>query len=158
MSAPVVTGIVALMLQLDPTLTYNDIMYHFQNHSLPADQLTGPLPNNRFGYGKIDAFSIIKELENALGLEIPDRTTLAQNYPNPFNPNTTITWFQDAFAQTTLEVYDVLGRRIATLADGPFQYGYHSVVFDARGLASGTYFYRLQAGKSYFTGKMLLVK
>jgi hypothetical protein len=58
----------------------------------------------------------------------------------------------------TLTVYDVLGRRVATLADGVRPAGTHAATFDARGLPSGTYFYRLQAGGQAMTRRMLLVK
>jgi hypothetical protein len=57
-----------------------------------------------------------------------------------------------------LKVFDLLGREVATLVDGELSPGRHSVVFDAKGLASGMYFYRLQAGTYHDTKKLLLLK
>ena len=71
-------------------------------------------------------------------------TTLMQNYPNPFNPSTTIGYEIGSDGQVRIEVCDVLGRTVATLVNGPLRAGRHSVVFDASGLPSGVYFYRMQ--------------
>ncbi len=75
----------------------------------------------------------------------PARFDLAQNYPNPFNPVTTIRFALGSMADVTLTVYDVLGRRVAVLVNERREAGTHDVRFDANGLASGVYLYRLQA-------------
>jgi len=75
----------------------------------------------------------------------PDAFALQQNYPNPFNPSTTIEYALPTDARVTLEVYDVLGRRVAELVSGHVRAGYHSAEFNASALASGIYFYRLNA-------------
>lgn len=85
-------------------------------------------------------------------------TLLLSNHPNPFNPATTIAYTLPATAQVRLAVYDVMGRLVATLADGVQQAGQYEARFDATHLASGLYFYRLEAGRLTQTRQMLLVK
>ena len=84
--------------------------------------------------------------------EIPGRYTLEQNYPNPFNPITTIRYGIPESVHVRLEVYNTIGQRIKVLVDEEKQAGYHQVIFNANDLASGVYFYRLQAG-NYTTMK-----
>ncbi|NBC17223.1 MAG: T9SS type A sorting domain-containing protein [Bacteroidetes bacterium] len=89
---------------------------------------------------------------------VPGRFALQQNYPNPFNPATTIRYSLDATGPVELAVFDVLGRRVATLVDGPRAAGTHTVTFDGDGLASGLYLYRLVTGGQEQTRLMHLVK
>jgi len=88
----------------------------------------------------------------------PDSYNLAQNYPNPFNPVTTIQYSIPNRSSVTLKIYDVLGKEIATLVNEEKDRGLYSVNFDASGLASGIYLYRLQAGSFVETKKMILLK
>ncbi len=95
--------------------------------------------------------------------QMPSEFALNQNYPNPFNPTTTIEYALPADARVTLEVFDVLGRRIAELMNGQVAAGYHDVKFDASALASGMYFYRLNTvegnGKTFTqVRKLMLMK
>jgi len=83
---------------------------------------------------------------------------LAQNYPNPFNPTTTIRYQIPTAEVVSLKVYDVLGKEVATLVSGRQEAGNYAVPFNASGLSSGMYFYRLQAGSFVETKKMMLVK
>ncbi|MCG2591128.1 T9SS type A sorting domain-containing protein, partial [Rhodohalobacter sulfatireducens] len=85
---------------------------------------------------------------------VPDDFTLAQNYPNPFNPTTVISYQLPVSSEVRLEVYDMLGRNVATLVDGQVSAGRHTVNFDARNLSSGVYLYRLQAGSQIMTRKL----
>ncbi len=94
--------------------------------------------------------------EDAPGL--PVSFTLEQNYPNPFNPTTTIRFGLPQSTDVRLAVYDMLGRRVTTLVDAPHPAGWHEVAFDASRLASGVYFYRIEAGTFSQTHTMLLVK
>jgi hypothetical protein len=83
---------------------------------------------------------------------------LAQNYPNPFNPSTKIEFSLPAREHVTLNVYDVLGRLVATLVDSVLPPGNHEAEFDARGLASGVYVCRLSAGTFNGTRSMVLLR
>lgn len=80
-----------------------------------------------------------------LNNEVPSEFSLMQNYPNPFNPVTRITFSIPEFAYVTLRVYDIQGKEVAVLADSEFNSGNYEVSFDASSLASGVYFYRLEA-------------
>lgn len=83
---------------------------------------------------------------------------LSQNYPNPFNPSTVIGYVLPINSHVTLKVYDVLGREVRTLVDARQGPGEHSVVFDASGLPSGVYFYRMNAGNFRDVKKLIVVK
>jgi len=89
---------------------------------------------------------------------VPGVFTLFSNYPNPFNASTTIEFSLTKTEHVTLSVYDLLGRKLATLTDDEKQAGSHSVTFDASDLSSGVYFYRLQAGDAVETRRMVLLK
>lgn len=84
--------------------------------------------------------------------------TLSQNYPNPFNPTTTIAYTVPRSGAVELKVFDLLGREVATLADGMHNAATYTVVFDAKNLSSGIYFYRLSAGDVVITKSLLLLK
>ena len=88
----------------------------------------------------------------------PDRFALLQNYPNPFNPSTMIRYELPERAVVSLKVYTVLGGEVATLVDGVVEAGQNVVQFNAKGLASGVYFYRLTAGVYGETKMMLLTR
>ncbi|MBV6477991.1 MAG: hypothetical protein HGGPFJEG_00737 [Ignavibacteria bacterium] len=89
---------------------------------------------------------------------IPSDFNLSQNYPNPFNPSTTINFAIPSTGLVTLKVYDVVGKEVASLVNEVKNAGNHSVKFNASGLSSGVYFYRLQTGDFVDTKKMFLLK
>lgn len=91
-------------------------------------------------------------------IEIPNYFSLAQNYPNPFNPSTSIKYSVPSAEMVTLKVYDVLGKEIAVLVNELKQPGFHSVDFNASSLASGIYFYRIDAGEFSSVKRMVLIK
>ena len=92
------------------------------------------------------------------GPNVPATFSLLQNYPNPFNPTTVISYQLPVTGQVTLEVYDMLGREIATLVNDRENAGSYSVKFDGSKLASGVYFYRIVADNYVATRKMALLK
>src|SRR5690606_15488284 len=79
-------------------------------------------------------------------------------YPNPFAASTTLRFTTTEQSTIRLEVFDLVGRRVATLVDGPLAPATHTVTLDGRGLAGGTYLVRLQAGDQVTTQKLVLVK
>jgi len=88
----------------------------------------------------------------------PNEFALYQNYPNPFNPSTKISWQSPTGSWQTLKVYDVLGNEVATLVNEEKPAGNYEVLFNRSDLASGIYFYRLQARDFIQTKKMILMK
>ena len=92
------------------------------------------------------------------GNQAPKRVTLHQNYPNPFNPSTNIEFGLPANSNVRLEVYDLLGKRVATLENSVLEAGWHTYHFDASHLASGMYFYRLSTNQRTVVKKLTLVK
>jgi choice-of-anchor B domain-containing protein len=90
--------------------------------------------------------------------DVPLKYSLGQNYPNPFNPATHIPFSVQASGFTSLRIYDLLGREVATLVNQDLQAGSYEVAFDAAGLASGVYFYTLSAGPFRESKRMSLVR
>jgi len=89
---------------------------------------------------------------------LPAAYGLGQNYPNPFNPATTISYQLPERTFVRLSVYDVMGRQVASLVDGEKPAGEYSVQWDALGMPTGVYFYRIQAGGFTQTKQLLLVR
>ncbi len=125
-------------------------------------------PNSKMGYyimyariPYVGTLSDVKENKN-----LPTKFSLSQNYPNPFNPTTTIEYSipkvraKNFSPQRNVQliIYDVLGRKIATLVNKKQSPGNYSVNFNASNLTSGIYFYILRAGSSTITKKMILMK
>ncbi len=92
------------------------------------------------------------------GENLPKEYVMEQNYPNPFNPTTTINYQLPTISHVTLKVFDILGREVATLVDEVEDAGFKSVQWDASGVASGIYFYRLQAGAFVGARKLVFMK
>ena len=90
--------------------------------------------------------------------KLPTQFALSQNYPNPFNPTTQIEYSIVKTGYMSLKVYNILGQEVATLFTGIQRPGTYQARFNANGLASGVYFYRLVAGDFAVTKKMVLLK
>jgi hypothetical protein len=114
-----------------------------------------------------NGLSVLTELiaeTNYVGVEdtkpgsIPTDFKLFQNYPNPFNPSTTIRFSIPEPQNVTLSVYDLLGHLVTTLVAERMEAGWYDVVFDAAGLASGVYFYRIQTESFVSTKRFILLK
>jgi hypothetical protein len=90
--------------------------------------------------------------------DLPSEFALLTNYPNPFNASTVISYQLPTTSHVKLEIYNISGRKVATLVDSKEQGGYRSVTWDASEVSSGVYFYKLTAGDFTQTRRMMLVK
>ena len=113
-----------------------------------------------FGWGEFSevwSFSVLMT-----GVEdkqdIPREFSLSQNYPNPFNPSTRITYGLPKKVDVRLELFDLLGQRVALLVDEEEDMGWHGVLLQTSRLGSGVYFYRLQAGTFVDTRRLMVLK
>lgn len=97
---------------------------------------------------------------NLISSQVPQKSELSQNYPNPFNPTTKIKFdiSGSSAAQTFLSVYDITGKEISLLVNADLNPGSYEVSFDASGLSSGVYFYKISAGRFTDVKKMVLLK
>ncbi len=95
---------------------------------------------------------------NKEDFRIPESFELYHNYPNPFNPTTTIRFDLPEDNNVKLEVFNILGQKVRTLVNDFYKGGIHEVQFNSRGLASGVYIYRLEAGSYFDVKKMILLK
>jgi len=145
----------------NPDTTYNDP----EDPNNPGYALwpaMGTLRNDMGSYGGPNATSwnIVTGIEDdeTEELQSPTQFELAQNYPNPFNPSTTIQYSIKERASVELVLYDILGRQVVVLVNEEQDVGYYKVNFNAKSLASGIYFYRIQAGSFVETKKMVLLK
>ncbi|MDD5715220.1 MAG: T9SS type A sorting domain-containing protein, partial [Patescibacteria group bacterium] len=89
---------------------------------------------------------------------LPVSFTLNQNYPNPFNATTVISYSLPVAAHVRLDVYNILGQKVATLVDAQHNAGQHNISWVADQYSSGVYFYRIQTPEATQTKKMLLLK
>ncbi len=119
----------------------------------------------RFSHGYVylaTTSSVIIFRDLATGLDeigtIPSTFSLSPNYPNPFNSSTTIRYNLPTESPVTIDIYDILGRKVQTLLDIEAQAGPHQANWNADGLPSGAYFARLKAGDKSQTMKMMLMK
>jgi hypothetical protein len=124
------------------------------SYSTPAEswQQTPPMP------GENAPFNTLNSVEPEPQLGVPTVYRLTQNYPNPFNPATRIKYSIPERAHVTLKIYNVLGEEVASLVNQVQDQGNYVASFEANGLASGVYFYRLDAGEFSQTMKMVLMK
>jgi subtilisin family serine protease len=142
MSSPMVTGIVALWLQANPALTPTEIKQFMQvNASL--DSFTGSIPNNTWGFGKIDAHSTLQEIESSLNVQ--DYNDLAVKvYPNPTD---SYLFFEGIENPIYISVYNMLGKKVLSAKET------HSI--NVKELSNGVYFIRISDGKDQTNIKFL---
>ena len=128
--------------------------YYFTGERL--DEESGQRTQLAIPFIEADALDVVSARDT--DEERPSSFKLRQNYPNPFNPSTTIRFDLPETSDVRLEVFDMLGRRVTTLVDEQRSAGSHTVRFDATGLTSGLYIYRIIVGEHEITRKMTLVK
>ena len=113
-----------------------------------------PTPGTSNGQGSMAPGSV----------QLPTQYALHQNFPNPFNPGTTIRFDVPKQSDISLTIWDIMGRRVKTLAEKTYQPGYYSIYWNATNeqngpVAAGLYFYQLKSGNTLIgTHKMILVK
>jgi hypothetical protein len=187
-ATPMVSGIISLMLGLDSTLTFQQVYDKLKAsaHDRIGDATEDVAGWDKYyGWGRVDAYGALQLVTT--GVEEPAPATpqgyaLEQNYPNPFNPSTMIGYtvsgvgsgvagehinggivnsqstIVNQAAVVRLSVYDILGREVAVLVDEPKAPGSHTVTWNAAGMASGIYFYRLNAGAFTDVKKMAVLR
>jgi hypothetical protein len=136
------------------TWTYNNNIQDIRCLALDSQ---GYLYGGMYNYGVYRTSQRTTAVPDHIAERIPD-FKLDQNYPNPFNPQTTIEYSIPANTLVHLAVYDILGREVLRLVDEYKQAGRYDFRFNASGLSSGVYFYRLQTGKFVESKKLLLMK
>jgi hypothetical protein len=112
--------------------------------------------SNNTGWTVLNMASFPTDAEPGPRHELPARAQLFQNYPNPFSTATTIGFEVASQGRVQLEILDVLGRRVTSVVDREMTTGTYNVRFDAGGLSSGVYFYRLVVGGDVQTHAMVL--
>lgn len=126
--------------------------YSFIDKNAPSGKVQYRLKQIDFD-GKYEYSNVVEVNVNAF-----NRLELSQNFPNPFNPVTTISYSLPNVSKVKLVIYDVTGREVAILVNEFQSVGKHSVNFNASRIASGVYYYRIQAGDIIQTKKMVLMK
>ena len=102
-------------------------------------------------------------VESESQVPVPEIYKLYQNYPNPFNPRTVIRYQLPKPGKVRVQIYNILGQMVKTLIDEEQSAGYYRAIWDGRNqhgisMASGVYFYRIEAGKFHDVKKMLILK
>jgi len=164
-SASLVRGVLSAVHLNDPVAQVipcprrGEIVETEFNFDIPSE--VDPLRKDTLSFLVIGRTGPLLRKSVVLSYTTPTTYDLDQNYPNPFNPSTTINYQLPYSSRVSLIVYDLLGRQVKTLVDEMREAGYHQAVFDASGLASGVYIYRLQAtgnGTYHQVKRMLLLK
>lgn len=131
---------------------------------VPSEELVvvrmGADPGSLFDFNdeKWERLSAVLNLSTNVEQEAPSGFRLYQNFPNPFNPSTVISFEVPELTHVRLDVFDAAGRHVAKLLDEGRSAGTHQVSFNASGLSSGIYYYRLRAGDYNMDRKMVLLK
>jgi hypothetical protein len=102
--------------------------------------------------------SKIAGIDDVEEMSIPKTYTLYQNSPNPFNPSTVISYQLSVISEVELDIYNILGEKVTTLVSEKQEAGYHVIKWNASGLTSGIYYYRIKAGNFQDVKKMILLK
>ncbi len=170
MASPHVAGTVALMLEKDPGLTPEMVLADL-TQTASSDSYTGTVPNNTWGYGKVNAFAAMSLLTTKTPLGAPSAHPIAfglvEAYPTPFQVETnkavTLGFWLNAQKSVSIRIVNVLGQVVKTIILKEQTSGLHRVFWTGRAengalVPSGIYFVRLQAGSRVAVKKILLVR
>jgi minor extracellular serine protease Vpr len=149
-AAPLSTGVIALMLEMNPELTPSKIKEILQQ-TARSDSFTGNVPNNRWGYGKLDALEALIEVEKSLGINDHKEILALDVYPNPADDYLQIRIDQPSNDLGLLSIYNMLGKQFS---DKEIDFQNNSPV-DVSNLPAGIYQIRLQTGDKFYTGKFV---
>ena len=140
--------------------TYNVAVFGVDLESMRSTPDSPPgSPARRIVKGGMDFVDgLLTGVGNSSVASIPETFSMSQNYPNPFNPTTRISFSIPEQTLVTLKVYDILGKEVMTLVNEVKAPGSYDAVFNASNLASGTYFYKIQAGIYSDIKRMMLIK
>jgi serine protease AprX len=162
-ASPLAAGVAAMLLSVHPRATPMEII-----NALKSTASRASAPDNRYGWGIIDAVAALELLDSSEIPTLPSGIVIAQNFPNPFNAWTEIDYFLPEDADVTLKVFDLLGREVVTLVMQNEKMGWRVVVWDGTNsggspLASGVYFYRceirgISGAATVATKKMLFLR
>ncbi|MCX6826462.1 MAG: T9SS type A sorting domain-containing protein [candidate division Zixibacteria bacterium] len=141
---------------IDSLLEWNGMVFHLWKRIELSDTLGTTVYSPSFTSGTIEIIHLSNVNDDDIA--IPGAFELSQNYPNPFNPSTQISFRLAQRGIVRLEIYNLLGQRVAILANREFLAGKQSLTWDATRFPSGIYFYRLSIETKSLTRKMLLVK
>jgi hypothetical protein len=142
------------------TVTDSEFRYPLPNEEVIATHQHMPIANHQTIHPRAISSSTSQKSQEAgeTPKDIPKEFALSNNYPNPFNPSTTIMFALPQEQYVTIEVYNSTGQKVETLVNRKFSAGYHEVNWNAVNMATGIYFYRIQAGSFQDLKKMILLK
>jgi len=161
MAAPHVAGAVALILELYPELTSVQVK-EMLTTAAKGDQYVGAVPNNKWGWGKLDIFAA---LQITPGTETPAGLKLLDPWPNPFVNQTRITFelpLMENISAVKISVYNAIGQHVRTLVDGKKNVGTHTLYWDGRDrfgspVGSGLYFIKMMFGNNKIINKVVFL-
>jgi hypothetical protein len=169
--AVVVTdSLVMLSAYLEGDLVADDgeFVFYYESKSQPQEMKTVHLAESMISKSFIDGNAAYPYYQvnikgSDLDAQVNTFTSLDQNYPNPFNPSTTISYSLKEDGKVALEVYNIKGQLVKTLAGGDMNKGKQSIVWEGKDnagtqCASGIYLYKLRTGNTTITRKMMLLK
>lgn len=154
----VAAGIGPYVLDAGETVTAGFIIGYGRTESEMLNHIAEAKALNLFEVDTPEGVSNEDNLSDTFGSQIPNKTEITRTYPNPFNPVTTINYAVAEAGNVTVDIYNVVGQKVATLADKRHAAGNYSVMFNAEGVPSGIYFVRLSTQNTSNLSKITLIK
>ncbi|MDP2982444.1 MAG: S8 family serine peptidase [Candidatus Latescibacter sp.] len=161
LATPLISGLCALILETHPSWTPAQVMAALK---ASARDLGDPGPDNIYGWGLPDALKAIDYSPTGVAIDQsgdygkPVSFRLMNPYPNPFNAAVVIPFSLDSPEKVRINIFDIVGRLVATVWNQPATPGRHEVLWDGEGCASGVYFVRAAAGNQVEAGRVVMVK